>query len=224
MNKVRVDTRLKDADKDSMRVAATNLMRNRRSLVPCPWSEDPYAFYMGLFPADVKQAMRVLTDNFNGKFKGVLHQESNAEICIAVESVEHTVEFKFGRKVVVLPTSWPHHNNELMIKAAHPGHQPLAAFCTAAVENDGEACRVGELVDHVMKYCNTYGQVHRLWPELLPIIGGVKVAAAEKQQRRSALPRGIEADDVIRNREAYTFMLAQGAVLPDRTPVSWVDG
>lgn len=219
--KVRVDTRLKNFDKSALIGAANNLLSKRRQLVHCPWSEAPYDFYINAFPREVRDAMAAITHGYGEKFKKIITRSDDGVLSVKMNAIDVYVTFEFG---VWQPAQggWNNESRAIFLKPAHPMHDELVKFASACMHMDDEIDDAKRLVEHTVEMCNTYGQIHRLWPELLPTIGGAKVQAAENQKRTSSLPANIMADKIMKHRDEYTFWMAQGALLPDKEGVSWV--
>lgn len=221
---VRIDTRLKDWDRTELTSKVLTLLTRRKQIVECGWREDPYAFYLNLYPMEVREAMSAIEFSYGEKFRDVLNSEEQAVVnVVTATGTIYTLGFVFGKSRPSINPGW-HNEQGISIKPAHPMHPALLDYCERVDACDALHKLISNLVEHIAEKCNTYGQIHRVWPELLPTIGGAKVQAAENQKRKSSLPSDLDVDAIMSYRDEYTTALAQGALMrADRVVNCWLD-
>ena len=214
----KLNTRITDQERQFIRDKASFLLTKRRGLVHKPWDTSPYKFYFQLFPTDLRAAVTLVAEKMDGNFKKMLYLNTQASVKLKgasdISNKRNTLTFIWKGEKPCFDSGWSS-DNSLKISERHPAWNVLYQFCTAAAKVDDENDAVRDLVKHVVMYCNTYGQIHRVWPDLLPTIGGEKVAAAEGQQRKSQLPQDLDTDKVFRERELATMKLAQASLMPE---------
>lgn len=213
------NTRLTENECVEIKDKCSALLIRRRALVHKPWGNSPYKFYFNLFPTDLKAAVTLVNEKMDGTFSKILNFETSAPVKMRGADAALTIRWR-GEKPA-LYAGWSD-DQKLTLSERHPMYDTLTNFCNYADMIDTENDKIRRLVKHVVETCNTFGQIHRVWPDLLPTIGGDKVAAAEGQQRKSQLPVGLDTDRVFIEREDATMKLAQASLMNDLpTQFSW---
>lgn len=215
MTRVRLDTRLKGEERRNITWKVFEMLQNRRSMLHTGWDDEPYEFYLKLFPIEIRNACQTIATVNDGKFQNIVNTDTDAVVKLTVDGDEERVKIKWGRKLPCIPSGWGEETG-ITIKEAHPAWLPLANFVREWNEFMAVETAVSSLVAHVTDNCNTFGQIHRVWPDLLPTIGGAKVDAAERQKRKSSLPYMLDVDRIMKHRDQFTFLLAQGALIQPR--------
>lgn len=214
------NTRLTEYERSHIKDKCHNLLMRRRILVHRPWDSSPYKFYFNLLPTDLKAAVTLINEKMEGNFKKMLNFESSGSVTL--RDSEHHMVIRWRGEKPTLNSGWSD-DGALNLSERHPRYDDIANFCNYANAIDNENDSIGVLVKHVVDTCNTFGQIHRVWPDLLPTIGGEKVAAAEGQQRKSQLPEDLEADRILLTRDDATTKLAQATLLSDLPAYfSWI--
>jgi hypothetical protein len=214
---VKLNTRLTDNDRHQLSAKADSILEKRKVLAVEPWGTSPHRYYMKLLPTDLRAAIELINLKMEGKFSNALHTDSDASVvlCDAERSKVGNIQFMWKGQHPCVASSW-NDAGALTISERHPAYHELLAFAKRCAELDRERSYGLKLVKHIANHCNTYGQIHRVWPDLLPTVGGEKVAAAEGQQRKSQLPVDLDTDMVMQQRDGVTNLLAQGSILPER--------
>jgi len=206
----RPNTRLTDWEASQIRDKCGDLLTRRRALAYKPWGSSPYKFYFNLLPTDLKAAITLINEKMEGNFKRVLNFETAGTV--ALRDTDKGIILRWTGEKPCMYAGWSSADH-LTLSERHPRYADLYNFCDYADMIDEENGKVGNLVKHVTAACNTFGQIHRVWPDLLPTIGGSKVAAAEGQLRKSQLPAALDTDYVFRERDDATAKLAQASLL-----------
>lgn len=211
----KLNTRVSDQERHEIETQCTNLLHRRKVLVFKPWDNSPYRYYMNLLPPDVRNSIELLDEKMDGKFKTALHKSSLASVKLRGTILDKKrITFHWKGQKPCLDSGWSG-DDALSISPKHPAYAQLHKFIVDAINIEQENSKTIDLVRYTIRSCNTYGQIHRVWPDLLPTIGGEKVAAAEGQQRKSQLPAEFNADKVFMHRDEVTTILAQASLLPE---------
>lgn len=217
----RPNTRLSDSERNDIRTKVNHIMYGRRVLAPKIWHTETdttlvkqcYTF----LPPDVRAAIDLLKSKHGDRFHGFLADAGDTAIRLLGDDNSTQVglvEINFRHYVKFIMGGYRHEKG-VAIKPQHPMYEPVLDYCMKCKALDAENEFVQQLVHHVTMYCNTYGQINRVWPDLLTTINNGKVGHAQKQTRASNLPEDLDAHRVILERDRATMLLAQAVILPD---------
>ena len=212
-----VNTRLSIEDRDRLKKTLKKALSNRVALAPIPdrWQrlandspDGAYEIFWEMLPTDIRSAIDTLLKAYGGKFDGMF--ETNRWTRIGFSGAGE-ININWGKSLPVIAT-WT--SPALVLKEKHPMHAEAAEFIAKrqAVWEEGNDAR--KLAEHVIDTCNTFGQINRVWPDLLNTISSEKVAPAQSQQRQSRLPDSLDYDWIVRQRGKATELIAQGMILP----------
>lgn len=194
-------------------------LQKRKQLVRPDWPQfenSPYALYRGLLPPNVNEAIDLLGEACEGKFRGVLttYHEGRVHLLGPDRGRLADISLNWGVHKPALSASWSG-NDALKITDKHPMFASLMDFAQKCGELDRANDETYQLVKYTCNACNTFGQIHRVWPDLLPLVSSAKISKAEGQTRKSNLPDYFDTQRVIAGRDKATLLLAQAAILPD---------
>lgn len=223
---VKANTRITESDRNDYRWKAVNLLARRKRLIQPIWPQfdnDPYTIYRSAFPPAVNEAIDAIHLTMDKKFQRFLQLGTDGMIAVKDHPEGPTVTFHWTDARPALQGSWGN-EKALKISREHPLADSIIEYAARVEALTKQNDAVCNLINHVFRECGTFGQIHRVWPDLLPLMSHHKIALAEKQQRKSSLPVCLDVERVMAHRDEYTVLMAQAAVLPQQDnnqPAIW---
>ena len=196
----RPNTRLTEGDKSDIRNKVQQLLLKRRRLAANPsleTKEDCRKLYMSIVPSDIRKIDEHLREAHDGVWKGAVNLSDNIVVKLKKgEGFPPECFTLYFDKSCIMPGGW---NSKVAVADTHPTWEPLQQWAKRARALQDENDLLYQRVNNMLYSLNTYGQINRVWPDLLPTLDNTaKVNAAQSQVRSSQLPDHFDADEIRR--------------------------
>jgi hypothetical protein len=207
---------------EELKARVTKLMDNRRRLL-APFPVDARAVYDAGWSAGQHAAMNLLFDSNPGMFRmgksirlRFRANERDYNVAVTMEEERPMCDFRLELLLKDLPMSLK---------------EPIAHWIPQWWKLHREQAQLIAKVNDCGRICKTYGQLHRLWPDILSLFDGDGREKIGSAKVRSALPEGAFKweDDEQGNRVGtlregfepaaftpFTAMIAECLMLPER--------
>lgn len=146
-------------------------------------------FILDMLPESHARAWRVLSET------PALLQFTDSVSCILDDDYK-TTEGDTGQLVLTMTdTNWEFPNirgTPLLAPKDHELYPKVLKFAKEYIERRKKAAKVDRFVSNVLRYCNTPGQIVRVWPESIDFMSDRSKNVLGTLERKARVPKGID--------------------------------
>lgn len=188
------------------------LMDSRRRLL-APFPLVPEKIYRAAWTPEERTALKVCA-----KHKDLLKMGSTLQVIlptmVGTDHAKATITIKLNQALPMpgYVLSVPYDN--LSFEQVHALHEWVPKWAELNMQQISLVAKVKE----VGKVCKTYGQLHRLWPDILSFFNDVGSRTVMSARARSPYPREVMQPRYVRNKDDGFEVVGDIALRPEFTP------
>lgn len=221
-------TRYSDYTRSNVIDNVDRLVKRLRYATPYPIEGDNYQLYCNLISPRIMAAVSVLAAQPDTR--GFLEYGSSGDIRVRLpdSNDELSIVFNFRKSLPVCEMNYRKNPKPLYAYQDSPHLRAACAWAAKARDVEKELDNVSAFCRHVIRYCNTPGQLVRVIPAIAPIVMSEDERERVAEMKRKApFPKGIVRDEAFfERRRMASDILTRCLLMPDTkisTPDIWIN-
>lgn len=199
--------RLTETERERMSTRIHNVFGYRKHMgnFPLETRDQAYDFWLGLIPQEVSSAIVTMKEDDLAKHMLSENWRNDFRLCID----EHT-DYTISLSVRML---WYSTNGGWVVPHDNPMYEKLKEYVVNRERVDAETAKAVDWAIDLVQAANAAGQIKRVWPELIKMLGVDAANSLKNTQRASRLPNNFPYKEFMQEYDDLNRILAEGLML-----------